>query len=209
MACPEEIIDYMHDYLDEEISSEKERLLKEHLASCEDCRNYLYELKKAVSFVKVPLDLKVSSDFTHRVMASLPQEDKKKKRIKGWMMGHPVLSAAALFIVLISGAILTSWNQGNDFSVNRQSNLVVQNHTVIVPEGKTVKGDILVRNGDIKIEGKVQGDVTVINGNRYLASAGSVTGEIKEIDQAFEWLWYKIKTGVQGVSNFLTTNNGK
>ncbi|MBM7694164.1 anti-sigma factor RsiW [Peribacillus deserti] len=207
MTCPEEIVEYMHDYLDEEISSDSERILKGHLQSCEDCRNYLYELKKAVSYVKVPASITVSSDFTERVMASLPQEAKKKGKLKGWMMGHPVVSAAALFLVLISGAMLTSWNQGEDFSVTRQSNLIVENHTVIVPEGKTVKGDILVRNGDIKIEGRVQGDVTVINGDRYLASAGSVTGDIKEIDQAFEWLWYKIKTSAKEVSSYITTNS--
>ena len=26
-----------------------------------------------------------------------------------------------------------------------------------------------------------------------MAAAGKVTGDIEEIDQAFEWLWYKIK----------------
>lgn len=101
---------------------------------------------------------------------------------------------------------MSSWNQGDDFSVSNKSNVVIKDHTVIVPKGKTVKGNILVRNGDIKIEGKVEGDVTIINGNRYLASAGSVTGDIKEIDQAFEWLWYKIKSSVQEVSAYFHTN---
>ncbi|WP_409291017.1 zf-HC2 domain-containing protein [Peribacillus sp. SCS-37] len=205
MACPEEIIEYMHDYLDEEIDPDKERILKEHLQACDECRLYFHELDKAVSLVRVPSNISLSPDFTQKVMASLPAE-KKKRSVKTWMMGHPLLTAAVMFLVLISGAFMSSWNQSSDFSVTRQQDLIISNHTVIVPEGKTIKGDILVKNGDIKIEGRVLGDVTVINGNRYLASAGSVTGDIKEIDQAFEWLWYQIKSTFEKVSNSLTTS---
>lgn len=56
-----------------------------------------------------------------------------------------------------------------------------------------------MRNGDIRIEGEVQGDVTVINGEKYMASAGNVTGEIEEIDEAFGWMWFKLKKAVVGV----------
>ena len=40
-----------------------------------------------------------------------------------------------------------------------------------------------------------------------MAAAGNVTGQIEEIDQAFEWLWYKIKnTGKSIVSTDLKRN---
>ncbi len=97
----------------------------------------------------------------------------------------------------MTGSVFASWNDNQDFSFTKNDALVVQDHTVVVPEGKVVNGDLTVRNGDVKIEGKVTGDVTVINGNQYLASAGTVTGEIKEIDAAFEWLWYQVKTGAK------------
>ena len=80
-----------------------------------------------------------------------------------------------------------------DFSFTKNAKLSLEDHTVVVPEGEVVNGDLTVRNGDVKIEGKVTGNVTVINGKQYLASAGNVTGEINEIDEAFEWLWYQIK----------------
>jgi hypothetical protein len=64
----------------------------------------------------------------------------------------------------------------------------------------------VVRNGEIKVEGKVNGNVTVINGNQYLASAGQVTGEIQELDQLFEWVWYTIKSNV---TNALYVFEGK
>ncbi|WP_026692930.1 anti-sigma factor family protein [Peribacillus kribbensis] len=209
MKCPEEIIDYMHEFLDEEINSDKERILKEHLQDCEECRIYFEELKQAVSLVAVPDHIALSTDFTQKVMANLPAAVKREKRnVKGWLMSHPMLSAAVLFLVLISGALISSWNQEDHFSVsNHSSAMVIKRNTVIVPKGKTVKGDILVKNGDIMIEGKVQGDVTVIHGKRYLASAGSVTGDIKEINQAFDWLWYQIKNSFKTISASITNKD--
>ena len=51
---------------------------------------------------------------------------------------------------------------------------------MIIPEGEVVKGDVTVRNGKLIIEGEVDGNVTVINGEKYMASAGKVTGDIEE-----------------------------
>lgn len=71
---------------------------------------------------------------------------------------------------------------------------MVKNNTVIVPEGEVVKGDVTVKNGKLIIEGKVDGDVTIVNGEKYTASAGQVTGQIHEINEVFDWIWYKIKS---------------
>jgi anti-sigma factor RsiW len=198
--CPEELVEYMHDYLDGDLSIEKEQLLKDHLQSCEDCQNHFYELKKALALVQSTSHIQAPADFTAKVMEHLPKE-RKKVGVNRWLRHHPMLTAAALFMILMTGTFFTSWNDSQDFSFTKNNNLVVQDHTVIVPEGKVVQGDLTVRNGDVKIEGTVEGDVTVINGEEYRASAGSVTGEIKEIDQAFEWLWYKIKNGTKKIIN--------
>jgi anti-sigma factor RsiW len=103
----------------------------------------------------------------------------------------------------MGASILSTWNQEQQFSFSKQPNLIVENDTVIVPEGEVVKGDIVVRNGKLKIEGEVQGDVTVINGEQYLASAGKVTGEISEVNEVFEWIWYHIKETAKNTVNLL------
>jgi anti-sigma factor RsiW len=200
-TCPEEMIDYMHDYLDGDISSENEQELKHHLQQCEECQHHFHELKKAIAFVQSTSHISAPDDFTNRVMDRLPKE-KKKVGVQRWLRHHPLMTAAALFIFFMTGSVFASWNDQQDFSFTKDEALVVQDHTVVVPEGKVVNGDLTVRNGDVRIEGKVTGDVTVINGtvlnnNQYLASAGTVTGEIKEIDAAFEWLWYQIKSGAK------------
>ena len=43
------------------------------------------------------------------------------------------------------------------------------------------------------IEGEVNGNVTVINGEKYMASAGKVTGDIEEVNEIFEWVWFRVK----------------
>jgi anti-sigma factor RsiW len=192
VKCPDEIIEFMHAYLDEDIKKEDEEILREHLRSCKDCQIHFHELKKTVALVQSTSRIAAPDDFTRKVMESLPKE-KKKIGAERWLKNHPFLTAASLFLVLMAGAMFGTYNQDQHFSVSKQPNLVVENETVIVPEGETVKGDIVVQNGDIRIEGDVEGNVTVINGHKYLASAGNVTGEIEEIDQIFEWLWFKLK----------------
>ena len=64
---------------------------------------------------------------------------------------------------------------------------------------RSVKGDVIVRNGKLEIEGEVQGDVTVINGEKYLASAGHVTGQIEEVNEVFDWIWYHMKKTAKDV----------
>ncbi|MEH6942971.1 zf-HC2 domain-containing protein [Bacillus sp. JJ722] len=202
MKCSNEIIEYMHEYLDNEISVEHESILRHHLQECVDCQAHFHELKKAILFVQSTSNMVAPSDFTQKVMANLPKE-KRKVGMKRWFKNHPFLTAASLFVVLMGGSIMSYWKEDYQFSFSKQPELVVENDTVIVPEGKTVSGDVVVRNGNIKIEGEVDGNVTVINGEKYLASAGSVSGEIKEIDEMFEWLWYQIKDGTKQLVNLI------
>jgi anti-sigma factor RsiW len=182
----------MHEYLDEEIDPANEMILREHLKGCKECETLFNEFKKTIAVVKGTSKMQAPPDFTAKVMASLPKE-KKKVGMQRWLRNHPLIAAASLFLVLMMGSVLSTWNQEREFSVSKQENLVVQNNTVIVPEGEVVKGDVIVRNGELKIEGEVQGDVTVINGEKYLASAGHVTGQIEEVNEVFDWIWYHMK----------------
>ena len=192
MTCSTKIISYMHQYLDEEIEEEHLKELKEHLDQCEDCATHFHELKKTIALVQSTSHIHAPMNFTENILARLPEEP-KQIRVKRWLRHHPMLAAASLFLILMISSLMSAWNEDHQFSVSKQPNLIIENNTAIVPEGETIKGDIIVRNGDIKIEGQVEGNVTVINGRNYMASASQVTGEIKEVDEVFEWLWYHIK----------------
>jgi anti-sigma factor RsiW len=193
MSCSSEFVQLLHEYMDHELSSVEEKRVKEHLHTCEECYRHFYELEKAVALVKSTSHLQAPNDFTHAVMKGLPKE-KRTVSWNRWFKGHPLLAAASLFLLLMTGSLFSAWNEDQNFSVSKQSNLVVENSKVTVPEGEVVKGDVTVKNGEIMIEGTIEGDVTVINGEKYMASAGHVTGEIKEVDELFEWLWYHLKS---------------
>ena len=190
----------MHDYLDEEIEREDELLLREHIQGCKECETIFNELKKTIAFVESTSNIKAPANFTANVMARLPKE-KKKVGFQRWLKKHPLLAAASLFLILMTGSLLSTWNQDQEFSVSKQKNLIVKNDTVIVPQGETVKGDVIVRNGKLNIEGEVQGNVTVINGEEYMASAGHVTGQIEEVNQVIDWIWYQLKKTAYEVIN--------
>lgn len=208
MICPDKYIPYMHEYLDGEISIEQEKQLKEHLKQCPECQNHFRQLEKTAALLQSAGHIKAPEGFTEKVLASLPKE-RRKAGIQRWLRNHPLLTAASLFLVLMMGSMFGSWKIEDDFSVTNQANLIVENDTVIVPEGEVVEGDIVVRNGNIRIEGTVDGNVTIVNGNKYLASAGEVTGEIEEIDAMFEWIWYRMKKFAVEMGAFLTGSEGE
>lgn len=200
----------MHEYLDEEISKEDALELKAHLSKCGDCHRHFQELEKSLALVKSVAHIAVPHDFTMRVMNALPKE-KKKVGVQRWLRHHPILTAASLFMVLMMGSLLSTWNTEKALSVSKQPNLVIDHDTVIVPEGAVVKGDVVVRNGSLRVEGQIDGNATVINGEivngeKYMASAGQVTGEVKEINAIFEWIWYHMKNTAKEVVNFFEDN---
>lgn len=192
MNCPTEIVILMHKYLDEDIKSAEEIILRAHLEECEECNQHFHELKKSIALVQSTSHVVAPNDFTMKVMQSLPKE-KKTVSFNRWFRVHPFITAASLFCILMIGSIFSLWNENQEFSVSKHSELIIENNTVIVPEDKVIDGDIVIRNGTIVIEGKVQGNVTIINGEKYRASAGQVTGDIKEVNELFEWLWFNIK----------------
>lgn len=206
MKCPEEIVQIMHDVLDEEATKEDQMKLKEHMKTCADCKHHYEELKKTESFLLSSPSLKAPDGFTSKVMQQLPQE-KKRVGIKRWMKSHPLMTAAVLFLVLMAGSVYSSWTSEDQLSaLSGNLRFDKESNTVIVPEGEVIEGDLTVKNRNLEIEGKVEGDVLVINGEQYMASAGQVTGEIEEVDHIMDWTWYHLKNMVLDVGELFSSN---
>lgn len=197
-TCSEKIVHCMHAYLDGDISHDDEQLLKQHLEHCESCRELMADLTDAVEFIGQAELIEAPEGFVNNVMQQLPKA-KPKASVHRWLRRHPFLAAVAMFFILMSASVFSSYGNDQQFSVTQQPNLVVEGDTVVVPEGEVVKGDIVVKNGDLRIEGEVDGNVTVIGGSKYMASTAVITGTSEEIDRAFDWLWYKMKETVKTV----------
>lgn len=191
-TCPEKIIHFMHAYLDGDIAPDEQQELDEHLDGCLMCRQLMEELSEPVKFIESAVSLKAPLGFVDGVMSRLPKE-KSQVGIQRWLRSHPMLAAAAMFFILMSVSVFSSYGNDQQFAVTKQPNLIVEGETVLVPAGEIVQGDIVVKNGKLRVEGEVEGNITVINGSKYMASTAVVTGEIESIDKAFDWLWYKIK----------------
>ncbi len=204
-ACPEKVIRMMDDYLDGEISPSEEKELKESLQNCSDCRQIYQELTRTIAFVQSASHVQAPPDFVQKTMAGLPKES-QRVGVKRFMRHHPLMIAAALFVLLMSAAMMSSFSDDQQFSFTKQEHLVVEGQTVVVPEGQTVVGDLTIRNGDLRVDGELEGDVTIVNGE-YMASTGVINGEIEEIDQVFEWLWYTIKGTFQDAVSFFGGND--
>ncbi|GAA0414216.1 anti-sigma factor [Agaribacter marinus] len=207
MKCNNEAVELMHKYLDGDITKEQEQTLSQHLESCDACQRHFHELKRTITFIQSAEQIKAPANFTATVMEKLPTE---KKRIKytRWFKAHPMLTAAAIFFVFMLSGMLSVWNQDSELVVSKQEDLVINGDTVIVPQDVTVDGDLLVKNGNLIINGTIDGNVTLINGKLIeepiegeglMASVGEVNGELKHVDQVFEWIWYSIKQLFQSV----------
>jgi anti-sigma factor RsiW len=203
MSCSNKFVELMHKYLDSEMTSAEEKILKEHLVTCEDCQNHFHELKRTVTLLQSTSHIQAPVNFAEKVMTNLPKE-KKSVGYKRWFKAHPIVTAAAVFFLFMLSSIMSVWSQDDQLkvTVSNQENLIIQDNTVIVPEGKVIKGDLVVENGNLKIEGKVEGNVLLINGENLLASAGEVTGKIDEVNQIFEWVWYHMKKTAKDLVSF-------
>jgi len=197
-TCPGYIVDYMHAYLDGEISKDEQSELDVHLASCTLCNELMSELTAATELLESADPIQAPERFVGNVMARLPKE-KSKAGVHRWLRKHPILVAAAMFLILMSASLFSNYGDDQQFSVTMQPELVVDSGTVLVPEGVTVKGDVLVKNGELRVEGAVDGNITVINGTKYMASTAIVTGKSEEINKVFDWLWYKMKTTIKDI----------
>ncbi|AKG36470.1 zf-HC2 domain-containing protein [Paenibacillus durus] len=188
-------VSMMHDYLDDDLPGQQQRDLKEHLLSCPDCRAKFKELEQTdmLLFSLMHQSPVVSDELVGRIMGSLPPS-KKERRFIAWIKKHPALTAASVFLLVMLMSSVTLWKQDGQLVVKGSDldQVVIKGDTVTVPSGKRVSGDLTVENGKTQVYGEVNGNVTVIDGSLYQASTAHISGQVKSIDQALSWFWYKV-----------------
>lgn len=189
-------VSMMHDYLDDDLPGEQQRELKEHLLCCPECRAKFKELEQTdmlLFSMRHQSPAAVPDDMAARIMNALPAP-KKQSRLWTWVKHHPALTAASMFLVVMLMSTLTLWNQENQLVIrgNDLDQVVIKGNSVIVPSGKTITGDLTVTNGKTEVYGEVNGNVTVIDGSLYQASTAHISGQVKSIDEAVSWIWYKV-----------------
>ncbi|MBG9787012.1 zf-HC2 domain-containing protein [Brevibacillus laterosporus] len=186
-----------HVFLDKDIDQLSNQRLQQHLLNCEECRTHLQQLQKVIAYVESASHIQAPSDFTARVMAQLPPVAKRKS-FGNWMRRHPFVTAAAVFFVLMTGSLFTSWfDRDNTLQITSANmdklKIDKARNVVVVPAGTTLTGDLIVRNGSVEVEGEVKGNVVAIDGRVFLASTAQVAGDTESIEMIFDWVWYEMK----------------
>ncbi len=192
MNCKEAIL-FMHEYLDGDLRGFALVQLNEHLQKCPGCRNHFRQLENTDAFLQSVSKVAAPEGLTARIMQSLPKRPKRKSWMQ-WVRRHPAASVAAVFFFIMMGSFLSLWNEETELVVKGTDleKVVIHGNKVIVPAGHTVEGDLLVENGEAQVFGDVKGDLVVIDGSYNLASTARISGKITAINQALDWLWYKI-----------------
>lgn len=210
MECKVAIVK-IHDYLDGELPREEITQLKSHMKSCPACSARFEQLEKAdaAAFAAwesvkpaARLDSAASDQLKQRIMSQLPKsKSKERSRFIRILYRYPGLTAAAVFLLVMLGSLFSSWDQDTNMVVSGEDlqHVVINGNTVIVPEGVKVTGNLTVENGRVEVQGSVDGNVTVIDGSMVLASTGHIAGQSRTIDQALDWVWYKVSSAFGGV----------
>ncbi|WP_147803830.1 zf-HC2 domain-containing protein [Alkalicoccus halolimnae] len=203
MACSRDHKRLIEQYLDEEITLAEARQLEDHVKVCPDCRQHLNELKKTVAIVQSASHFEAPEDMTEKVMNRLPKQTKSKKW-NNWLRRNPFLITAATFFLVFAISLSTAFGGEEEIVVKGEGHFIIDDaqKLVIIPEGSTVSGDLLIRNGNVEINGEVAGDVTVINGEHLQASTASIGGEIEEVNETMEFIWYETKSFFKEVVPF-------
>lgn len=194
----------IHDYLDDDLTHEQALELKYHLQGCSSCSNEYHELEQTEMMLFSTIRHKPFSapdELVDQIMSKIPSQRKQQAWV-GWIKRHPALTAAAMFLVVMLFSSISVWQSDNQLVVKvaELDHVIINGDTVTVPVGSTVAGNLTVENGKAEIYGDVQGNLTVIDGSYYQASTAHISGEIKSIDQALDWIWYRITNTLSEVA---------
>lgn len=199
MDC-KEAVPLIHDYLDGDLSSTQAMELKAHMSTCSACHKRFQQLEKADHLFRSLGVVAAPPHITDRVLRALPAPPRSKAWMN-WIRRHPAATAAAIFAVVMLSSFFSLWNQDTDLIVRGDiEELVIKGNQVYVPPGRTVRGNLVVENGSVQVDGTIEGNLVVIDGTYALASTARISGDIKSVDQAVQWLWYKTNQFISAVA---------
>jgi anti-sigma factor RsiW len=198
-----EALPLIHDYLDGQLSAGKKLELRNHLLNCSSCAGNMRALEKTEALVRMLERPPTPNDLSSKIMANLPPAPVRRSWA-GFIRRHPAATAAAAFLIVMFSSFLSLWDQESQLTVRGDDleGLVIEGRNVIVPKDSKLEGSLVVENGTLQVDGEVLGDLVVIDGDVALASTAHISGKVTQVDQALDWIWYKIErlfTSLTGV----------
>jgi len=192
MNC-REALPLIHEYLDGDLELERSEALQAHMRGCGDCTALFAEYERTEALVRVLERPEAPPGLAASIMAALPPARTNRSWAR-WMRRHPAATAAAAFLVVMVSSFLSLWNQGSQLVVRGDDleGIVIEDGKVIVPADATMRGDLVVENGTVQVDGELEGDLIVIDGNVALASTAHISGRVNKVDRALDYIWFKL-----------------
>lgn len=192
MSC-QEALSLMHEYLDGDLDRNAALELKKHLVACPDCNRLFRDMMGTESLIATLPKPAVPDGLSERIMAQIPKP-KPTSTWKNWVRRHPAVTAVSLFLIVMAVSLfsLSGQNQGLTIKGDHLDRLVIEGNTVVVPSGYTLEGKLMVKGGNVRIDGDVNGDLVIVDGNYQLASTAQISGQITQIDKTLEWILYQV-----------------
>ncbi|HEX7057031.1 MAG TPA: polymer-forming cytoskeletal protein, partial [Bacilli bacterium] len=179
--------------LDGDIKSDQAGALREHLRNCRSCSDRLRQLEHAEALVRHMPTIEAPLELSERIMRAIPR-NRAGRTLFGWVKKHPAAVAAAAFAVIMLVSYMSLWDKGTELVVKGGDldQVEIRDDTVIVPAGHTVHGNLFVENGKIQVDGDVDGNLVVVDGQMYKASTANIAGDVTNINRALDWIWYRV-----------------
>mgnify|MGYP002620853656 FL=1 len=192
----------MHEYFDGDLAHEDASKLKAHLDGCPECRERFIGYERTEGLLHMAIAAPVGRSeadraaLEDRILKRLP--GRRSRRFSRWLRQYPGVTVAAMLGIVLLASFIASWEQDKELVVRGSdlSEIVIEGNRVVVPEGAKVDGDLVIENGEAVVNGEIRGNLTVIDGTVNMASTAKVIGEAREINQALDWIWYKLRSTV-------------
>ncbi|NTW09620.1 MAG: hypothetical protein HGA28_08650 [Anaerolineaceae bacterium] len=127
------------------LNEDEEEILRNHISACQECASLDRDLRNMENYFSESPVRAPRAGFTRRFLASLPErrEIEQAHQVKRWMVGLFIALSVNLLLIA-SASILTGttfvWLVnlasffGNILGVFQQTNLVLRNMSLIIPQ---------------------------------------------------------------------------
>lgn len=104
-------------YIEEELSSEKEKIVKEHLEKCDKCKHLYNEMKKTLGVIKNESKVEINPFFYTRVKAKM--EDVKESSLSPvFRFAFMRILQTSVAVVLIAFGVFVGVQMGDNYLKN-------------------------------------------------------------------------------------------
>lgn len=177
------VLDQPDGNLDEEVT--------QHLRTCPSCDQHMHMLVNTIYTLEKLEWLEAPDSISAYVIEQI--SGNPAHRFMFWQfyrLRKVMLAAVCVCLAFIGGVWWAEPGQFSVVSASPNAKLSITHNQVIVPTGIVYRGNLTISNGDVIVHGKVDGDVTALNGHVILTSGADIKGHTEEVHEFWQLVKY-------------------